>query len=86
MAKKLFIGNLAWETTAEQLQEAFEKFGTVSDAFVAKDKFSGRSRGFGFVTFDDDAAADTAKEQMHDVEHNGRPLMVDFATPKPDQA
>ena len=82
MAKKLFVGNLAWETTADQLKEAFDKFGPVSDAFVAQDKFSGRSRGFGFVTFDVDENADTAKEEMHDVELNGRPLMVDYATPK----
>lgn len=84
MAKKLFIGNLAWEVAAEDLKEAFAKFGEVSDAFVAKDKFSGRSRGFGFVTFEDDAAADTAKQEMHDVELKGRPLMVDYATPRPE--
>lgn len=84
MAKKLFVGNLAWETTAEDLQQAFEKFGAISDSFVAKDKFSGRSRGFGFVTFDNDEDADRAKEENHDVEVNGRPMMVDFATPKTD--
>ena len=85
MAKKLFVGNLAWEVGAEDLQEAFSPFGTVSDAFVAKDKFSGRSRGFGFVTFDNEEEAEKAKTDLQDQDLKGRPLMVDYATERPDR-
>ena len=83
MANKLFVGNLAWEVGAEDLQETFSAHGNVTDAFVAKDKFSGRSRGFGFVTFETDAEAEAAKAALHDVELKGRPLMVDYATERP---
>ena len=62
--KKLFVGGLAWATRDEGLREAFEQFGAVSDAKVITERDTGRSRGFGFVTFDDDAAADEAIAQM----------------------
>jgi len=57
---KLYIGNLSWETTTENLKAHFEEFGAVSDAIVITDRQSGRSRGFGFVTMDDDAEASKA--------------------------
>lgn len=79
MSKKLFVGNLAWEVGSEDLKEAFSKYGEVSDAFVATDKFSGRSRGFGFVTIEDEAGADTAKEEMQGFELKGREINVDEA-------
>ena len=79
MAKKLFVGNLAWEVGAEDLKGAFSKYGEVSDAFVATDKFSGRSRGFGFVTIEDEAGAETAKEEMQGFELKGREIKVDEA-------
>ncbi len=82
MAKKLFVGNLAWEVGAEDLKEAFSKYGEISDAFVATDKYSGRSRGFGFITFEDDSAADTAKTEMQGFELKGREINVDEATRK----
>ncbi len=82
MANKLFIGNLAWETGAEDLKEHFSQFGEVVDAFVATDKFSGRSRGFGFVTFADESSVAPAKE-LHGTEFNGRDLVVDDAQEKP---
>lgn len=81
MAQKLFIGNLAWETTAEDLQAHFGQYGQVTDAFVAKDKFSGRSRGFGFVTFADASAAQAAKAS-HGKDFKGRDLVVDEAKEK----
>ena len=57
---KLYIGNLSWGTTTENLTAHFEEFGTVSDAIVITDRQSGRSRGFGFVTMDDDEEAKKA--------------------------
>jgi RNA recognition motif-containing protein len=84
MAKKLFVGNLAWEVGAEDLKEAFSKYGEVSDAFVATDKFSGRSRGFGFVTIEDEAGAETAKEEMQGFDLKGREINVDEANQRED--
>ena len=69
MSKKLFVGGLAWKTTDDTLRAAFEKYGQVTDAKVIMDRETGRSRGFGFVTFGDDAAADEAIADM-----NGKPL------------
>lgn len=82
MSKKLFVGNLAWEVGSEDLKEAFSKYGEVSDAFVATDKYSGRSRGFGFVTIEDEAGAETAKTEMQDFELKGREINVDEANQK----
>ena len=84
MSKKLFVGNLAWEVGAKELREAFLKFGEVVDAFVATDKYSGRSRGFGFVEFAEESSAETAKGEMQDFELLGRPINVDWATKKED--
>jgi RNA recognition motif-containing protein len=58
MSKKLFVGGLAWATSSEGLRAAFEKFGEITDAIVLTDRETGRSRGFGFVTFKEDSAAD----------------------------
>ena len=85
MANKLFVGNLAWEVGFEDLQDAFSAYGNVTDAFVAKDKFTGRSRGFGFVTFEKDEEAKAAQESLHDQELKGRPMMVDWATERPTE-
>lgn len=84
MAKKLFVGNLAWEVGSEDLKEAFSKYGEVSDAFVATDKYSGRSRGFGFVTLEDEAMGETAKEEMQGFDLKGREINVDEANQKED--
>ena len=79
MSKKLFVGGLAWATDDQGLRAAFEQFGPVADAKVITDRDTGRSRGFGFVTFDDGAAADTAIEQMNGAQLDGRTLNVDEA-------
>ena len=65
---KLYIGNLSWGTTTEDLKSHFEAFGAVSDAIVITDRQSGRSRGFGFVTMDDDSEANKAMEECSGVE------------------
>ena len=79
MSKKLFVGGLSWNTTDEGLRAAFEAFGTVTDYKVITDRDSGRSRGFGFVTFENDADADTAIESMNGTELDGRTLNVNVA-------
>ena len=79
MSKKLFVGSLSWGTDDQGLCTAFERFGDVTDAKVITDRDSGRSRGFGFVTFADDTAADQAIEQMHGATLDGRTLNVNEA-------
>jgi RNA recognition motif-containing protein len=65
MAKKLFVGSLSWDTNDTKLLQAFSRFGEITEAKVITDRDSGRSRGFGFVTFEDDEAADRAMPQRH---------------------
>jgi RNA recognition motif-containing protein len=76
MSKKLFVGGLSWGTDDHGLQAAFESHGEVSEAKVITDRDSGRSRGFGFVTFNEDGDADTAMEEMNGAELDGRTLNV----------
>ncbi len=79
MSKKLFVGSLAWATTDDGLRDAFERFGEVIEAKVITERETGRSRGFGFVTFADDAAADTAMQEMDGAQLDGRRLNVNVA-------
>ncbi|MEM9861653.1 MAG: RNA-binding protein [Myxococcota bacterium] len=79
MSKKLFVGSLSWGTSDDGLREAFERFGEVTDAKVITDRDTGRSRGFGFVTFSDASAADTAMEEMNGSQLDGRTLNVNEA-------
>ena len=81
MAKKVYVGNLPFSTTNEKLKEVFSKYGEITEATVIVNKFSGRSKGFGFVTFANDADADKAMAEMHDKEMDGRKLTVKEATP-----
>ena len=82
--KKLFVGSLAWGTTDESLLEFFSKFGTVSKAEVVKERDNpGRSRGFAFVEFEDDAAADEAIAKGNEAELDGRKITVSEAQSKP---
>ena len=82
IVRKLFVGGLSWGTTDETLRRAFEAFGEVEDARVITDRETGRSRGFGFVSFVQDADADTAKSQMDGSELDGRTIRVDEAHDK----
>jgi RNA recognition motif-containing protein len=79
MSKKLFVGGLAWRTDEMALRAAFERFGEIDEAVVVSDRETGRSRGFGFVTFADPSAADRAVEEMNDTELDGRTLAVNEA-------
>ena len=78
---KLYVGNLPWSIDDSKLKELFTSYGDVEEAVLIKDKFSGRSKGFGFVTFTDDAAATKAIAEMHEKDVDGRPLTVSEAKP-----
>ncbi|KAG0048674.1 hypothetical protein BGZ83_006413 [Gryganskiella cystojenkinii] len=79
MSTKLFIGGLSWNTTDDSLRHGFSQYGIVEDAIVIKDRDTGRSRGFGFVTFADDASAQSAIDDLHEREFEGRQIKVDRA-------
>jgi len=81
MAKKLYVGNLPYSVTDEQLGEMFAQFGQVSSAVVIKFRDTGRSKGFGFVEFDKDEDADKAVEEMNGKDVEGRNLVVNEARP-----
>ncbi|MCJ1313941.1 hypothetical protein MMC25_007621 [Agyrium rufum] len=77
---KLFIGGLAWHTDDSALRAKFEEFGQVDEAIVVKDRDTGRSRGFGFVKYNDEASAENAVSSMNNVEFDGRQIRVDRAS------
>jgi cold-inducible RNA-binding protein len=83
MGKKLFVGGLSWGTTDEGMRGAFEKYGAVDDAKVIMDRETGRSRGFGFVTFSDDDAAMSAMRALDGSQLDGRTIKVNEAQEKP---
>ncbi len=81
MASKLYVGGLSFDTTDEGLRAHFEQVGPVDSASVARDRFSGRSRGFGFVEMAQSAHARKAIEELNGKELDGRTLTVDEARP-----
>lgn len=85
MAKKIYVGNLAFSVNDEELQQAFASFGNVISARIVIDKMSGRSKGFGFVEIEDDAGADAAISKMDGQEIGGRPVRVSEAKPQEDR-
>ena len=80
--KKLFVGSLAWGTDDNSLRTFFEQFGTVAKAEVVRERDSGRSRGFGFVEFENDAAADKAIAEGNEKELDGRNITVSESKPR----
>lgn len=76
--KKLFVGNLPFKLKTQDLQKMFEEFGAVQDAVIITDRESGRSKGFGFVTFEDDGSAKDALS-LDGKELEGRPIRVNVA-------
>lgn len=85
MAKKLFVGSLAYSVTDEQLQDFFAQAGTVDTAKVVMDRFSGRSRGFGFVEMSNDEEAQKAVDTLNGQELEGRAIVVNEARPMTDR-
>jgi RNA recognition motif-containing protein len=79
MSKKLFVGGLSWGTSEEGLREAFAAFGEVTEAKIIMDRDTGRSRGFGFVTFANPDEAENALQQLNGTNLDGRTIRVDNA-------
>jgi RNA recognition motif-containing protein len=84
MVKKLYVGGLSWDTTDDSLRAAFAQAGNVVSAIVIKDKFSGRSKGFGFVEMEE-AEANAAIDMWNSKELDGRTIVVNEARPMADR-
>jgi RNA recognition motif-containing protein len=82
MGKRLYVGNLKYSTTDDQLRQMFEAHGSVSSAQVIMDRETGRSKGFGFVEMANDQDAQKAIDALNGVQVEGRPLTVNEARPK----
>ena len=78
---KVYVGNLPFTVDDGKLNELFSSYGEVEEATIIKDKYSGRSKGFGFVTFKDDEAAKKAISEMNEKEVEGRKIKVNEAKP-----
>lgn len=85
MGNKLYVGNLPFSTTEDSLREAFGQCGTVTDVMIAVDRQTGRSRGFGFITFSSDEEANAAVSKFHGQEMDGRTIQVNEARPREDR-
>lgn len=79
MSKKLFVGGLSWGTDDSMFRDAFTPFGAITEAKVIMDRETGRSRGFGFVTFSSDADADRAVRELDGKDLDGRTIRVNEA-------
>ncbi|KAF8518731.1 hypothetical protein JB92DRAFT_2787076 [Gautieria morchelliformis] len=83
MSAKVYVGNLSWNTNDETLNQAFSQFGQVLDSIVMRDRDTGRSRGFGFVTYGSSQEADAAIAGLHEQELDGRRIKVNLANARP---
>jgi RNA recognition motif-containing protein len=83
MSKNLYVGNLSFDTTTDDLKQAFESYGTVTSASVITDRETGRSRGFGFVEMS--TGADEAIEALNGADLQGRTITVNEARPRTDR-
>ena len=81
----IYVGNLAYTVTEDQLRAAFAQFGEVSSCSVITDKFTGQSKGFGFVEMTNDDEADAAIKALNDTALNGRNIRVNQARPRPER-
>ena len=82
MATNIYVGNLPWSTTNDDLREMFAQYGAVDRAQVVTDRETGRSRGFGFVEMPNEAEANAAIAALNEQPMNGRPLTVNIAKPR----
>ncbi len=81
----IYVGNLPYETTEDDLRQMFGEFGTVSSANIITDRVSGNSKGFGFVEMDDDEAGQKAVDELNGSDLKGRNIKVNLARPKSDR-
>jgi RNA recognition motif-containing protein len=80
----IYVGNLSWTMTDDDLSNLFTQYGSVTSAKILKDKMNGRSKGFGFVEMEDDEAAKTAISSLNESEVMGRKLIVNESQPRPE--
>ncbi|MDP4284239.1 MAG: RNA-binding protein [Bacteroidota bacterium] len=80
----IYVGNLSWQMTDDDLNNLFSQYGTVSSAKILKEKNTGRSKGFGFVEMEDEEAAKTAIATLNESEVQGRKLIVNESQPRPE--
>jgi RNA recognition motif-containing protein len=85
MGKNIYVGNLPYDTTGDDLVQLFQQYGTVTSGQVIIDKFSNRSRGFGFVEMANDDEALAAIEALNGTDYGNRPLTVNEARPREDR-
>ena len=85
MNKRLYVGNLPYETTELELRNMFSEIGAVSEATIISDAYSGRSKGFGFVEMATEESAATAMQRFNDTEVGGRSIKVAEARPRPQR-
>ncbi len=83
---KLYVGNMSFKTTEDELRQAFGQFGSVTDVYVAMDKMTGRPRGFAFVTMGTAEEAKAAAEKLNGTDLGGRALTVNEARPKEERS
>ena len=86
MGSKLYVGNLSFDTTDQELEQVFSEYGEIASAIVVKDRQTDRSKGFGFVEFTQEEDAQKAKQAMDGKDLNGRALKVDEARPPKDRS
>jgi len=82
----IYVGNISWDLTEEDLKGAFEPHGQVSSAKIVTDKYTGRSRGFGFVEMPEKAEAEAAISNLNGKELKGREIVVNEARPRPERS
>lgn len=80
--RKIYIGNLSYNTTEDSVRDAFNSFGEIEDLILIKDRDTGRLKGFGFITFDSSEAADKAEAEMNGCQLDGRAIKVSIAQEK----
>ncbi|MBD3253231.1 RNA-binding protein [Candidatus Pacearchaeota archaeon] len=81
MENKIFVGNLSFEVSKEDLEKHFSEFGEIEETRLITDRFSGKSKGFGFITFKEKESADKAIQETNNKEFHGRELKVSIAKP-----
>jgi len=86
MSKRLYVGNLPWSVDDQKLQDLFSAHGKLISAKVISDKYTRRSKGFGFVEFENDEEADKAIKALHESDMEGRKIIVNVARPMEERA
>ena len=82
---RIYVGNLPYSVTDDELRDMFSEYGEIASAEVIKDKFSGQSKGFGFVDMPDNSDADKAIKELNDTPMGGRKLTVNEARPRAER-